>query len=170
MRSNNNHTPQAHIFNDSKSETELENDLGTTDVIDSRWGFGRFQGVFDASTKKPSSGQCIFKDARYFGDFDENAEFSGQGVIMLDGGAGFISGNFINGSFQSGIIHFVESGMTAIVREYLENGKTWLGTVYYNDDGWADGVFGEDWTLLEGDEFDSEGNIVRSVERESDEG
>ena len=58
--------------------------------------------------------------------------------------------------------------MTAIIREYLEDGS-WLGTVFFDEDGnWADGVFGEDWTLLEGDEFDSEGDVVRSVERESD--
>lgn len=167
MRSNNNHIPQAHIFSDSKSETELENDLGTADVIDSRWGFGRFHGVFDELTKKPSSGQCIFKDARYFGEFDENADFSGQGVLMFEDG-GFVSGVFERGIFTHGIIHFNDSGMTAIIREYLDS-KTWLGTVFYDDDGgWADGVFGEDWTLLEGDEFDAEGNVVRSVERESD--
>lgn len=166
MRSNNNHTPQANIFSDSKSETELANSLGTADVLDSRWGYGKFQGVFDESTKKPSSGQCVFKDARFFGGFDENADFSGQGVIMFEDGGGFASGVFERGKFTHGIAHF--NGKTAIIREYLDI-KTWLGTVFYDDDGgWADGVFGEDWTLLEGDEFDSEGNVVRSVDEDEE--
>lgn len=159
--------PSAKIFNES-DDTELANSLGIADVLDSRWGFGRFQGVFDESTKKPSSGQCVFEEARYFGELDENADFSGQGILMFDDG-GFASGTFKNGEFQHGILHFVESKMTAIIREYLDDGKTWLGTIFYDEDGgWADGVFGEDWNLLEGDEFDSEGNFLRRVDEESD--
>ena len=85
---------------------------------------------------------------------------------MFDDGR-YMFGTFERGIFTHGIVHF--NGKTAIIREYLKDGKTWLGTVFYDDDGgWADGVFGEDWTLLEGDEFDSEGNVVRSVEREVD--
>lgn len=168
MRSNNNHTPQAHIFSDSKSETELSEYLGVADVLDPRWGLGRFHGVFDELTKKPSSGQCVFEEAIYTGEFDDNADFSGQGILMFKDGGGFASGTFKNGKFQHGILHFVESKMTAIIRKYLDDGS-WIGTVFYDEDGgWADGVFGEDWTLLEGDEFDSEGDVVRSVERESD--
>ena len=49
-------TTPAHIFSDSKSETELANDLGIADVLDSRWGFGRFQSVFNESAHKPSYG------------------------------------------------------------------------------------------------------------------
>ena len=158
--------PSANIF--SMDKEELAEYLGTADVIDpGRFGYGKFQGVFDESTHKPAYGKAAFKDAKYIGEFDDNADFSGQGVIMFDGGAGFISGNFFNGSFQGGIIHF--NGKTAIIREYLDNGS-WLGTVFYDEDGgWADGIFAEDWTLLEGDEFDSDGNVVRDVDPESDE-
>lgn len=161
--------PSDHLINENDEDKNLAEYLGTADVLDPCWGLGKFQGVFNETTRKPAYGKAAFKDASYIGEFDDNADFSGQGILMFEDGGGFASGVFERGRFTHGIALFNDSGMTAIIRGYLEDGS-WLGTVFYDEDGgWADGIFAEDWTLLEGDEFDSDGNVVRDVDPESDE-